>query len=444
MGMRGDRALSDSTAMSTMGRRPRAARAGRASHVALASALAAGLMGASPAAAQRADDPTLRAEQAAVLDRASLARSAESEKLIEEANALAVEIAALREELVAAGLARARQERATAAARARLEMLAAQELSLAQELMDQRAALEQILGALQRTARSKPPALAARPSDAADAARAALLLSEAAPNLEARASELKAEIDALRGLRASVADARLLLEDAEAALETQRQAVRGLIGRKQGLEAGLRGDAARERRQAADLAREAQSIRDVIQTLSARDARVSPRLKPAAPVIAPPPAIAAPAPRGEMSRPQTVPLARPAGATRFSAAHGRVRPPAVGRLVRGYGVAGPNGMDAGVTLATARSAQITAPFAGVVAYADPLLDHRRLLILDVGDGYYIVMAGMNDVHVRVGDAVVAGEPIGEMPARRSSELYMEIRRRAEPVDPTPWLGGDWT
>jgi len=72
------------------------------------------------------------------------------------------------------------------------------------------------------------------------------------------------------------------------------------------------------------------------------------------------------------------------------------------------------------------------------------------LILNAGDGYHVVLAGMGRISVAAGQSVLAGEPIGAMSEARvastsasgnenaAPELYVEFRKDGKPVDPAPW------
>ena len=72
------------------------------------------------------------------------------------------------------------------------------------------------------------------------------------------------------------------------------------------------------------------------------------------------------------------------------------------------------------------------------------------MILNAGDGYHVVLAGMSKLNVAAGQAVLAGEPIGTMGEARVAstsatqngnttlELYIEFRKDGKPVDPNPW------
>ncbi|MGO4839738.1 murein hydrolase activator EnvC, partial [Rhizobiaceae sp. 2RAB30] len=92
----------------------------------------------------------------------------------------------------------------------------------------------------------------------------------------------------------------------------------------------------------------------------------------------------------------------------------------------------------------------TAPADGSVLYAGPFRSYGQLLILNAGDGYHVVLAGMGRISVSLGQSVLAGEPVGTMGEARvasaaafengntAPELYIEFRKDGKPVDPAPW------
>ncbi len=104
----------------------------------------------------------------------------------------------------------------------------------------------------------------------------------------------------------------------------------------------------------------------------------------------------------------------------------------------------------GDMVATQSAAIVTAPSDGSVLYAGPFRSYGQLLILNAGDGYHVVLAGMSRISVALGQSVLAGEPIGAMGETRlasasdepgenaAPELYVEFRKDGKPVDPAPW------
>lgn len=112
-------------------------------------------------------------------------------------------------------------------------------------------------------------------------------------------------------------------------------------------------------------------------------------------------------------------------------------------IVRRFGARLPRGTAEGVTLRTAAGSRVLAPSAAKVAWAGPFRSYGSVLILDPGGDFAIVFAGMERILVREGQTVQAGRPVAEMAldATAAPELYVEVRRGGDPVDPVPWLNG---
>ena len=135
----------------------------------------------------------------------------------------------------------------------------------------------------------------------------------------------------------------------------------------------------------------------------------------------------------------------------FADLAGRVELPVAGTVARRYGEKdGGGGTLQGDMLATHSAAIVTAPVDGSVVYAGPFRSYGQLLILNAGDGYHIVLAGMGRISVSPGQSVLAGEPVGLMGETRLAsavafdgtdtgpELYVEFRKDGKPLDPAPW------
>ena len=61
-------------------------------------------------------------------------------------------------------------------------------------------------------------------------------------------------------------------------------------------------------------------------------------------------------------------------------------------------------------------AQVIAPADGKVLFAGPYHKTGQVLILEITTGYDLVLAGLGRVTVRPNDELLAGEPVGTMPA----------------------------
>jgi septal ring factor EnvC (AmiA/AmiB activator) len=127
---------------------------------------------------------------------------------------------------------------------------------------------------------------------------------------------------------------------------------------------------------------------------------------------------------------------------------GRVLPVA-GQVAREFGAEGEGGPSRGLTFQAPPGARVVSPCAGKVAFAAPFRSYGRLLIVDCGDGYHFVLGGLDRLDASPGQKVLAGEPVGLLggastgagtadgPGRAT--LYVELRRRGDPVDPRPWF-----
>ncbi|MDP7182960.1 MAG: peptidoglycan DD-metalloendopeptidase family protein, partial [Alphaproteobacteria bacterium] len=117
-----------------------------------------------------------------------------------------------------------------------------------------------------------------------------------------------------------------------------------------------------------------------------------------------------------------------------------------GRLVTRYGESSSTaGLAArGLTLATRKEARVVAPYDGEVVFTGPFRGYGKILIIAHGEGYHLLLAGLSRIDSAVGQALLAGEPVGVMGRPENSEpnLYMELHHKGEPINPLPWLAAN--
>ncbi|MFB3054443.1 MAG: murein hydrolase activator EnvC [Alphaproteobacteria bacterium] len=374
------------------------------------------------------------------IERAMDNQRSRSDALARKADEIARQTAALSRTLVdLAGEARA-LERRTADLRARLAAIGKLRRAKQKDLAREHARLAKLLAALQRIARNPPEAVLAYSTSAQDTLRSALLLKSILPHMEAQAGALRSQLQALRRLRNDATRRKAALAPAGARLAAKRRKIDRLVAQKKELARATWAEQRRARVAGARLAAKARSLRGLLRRIE-KD-RKSHQGKP------PPSAI----PTGRSPSTAGGNLAKTPTKTwrklalgpipSIIGARGRLTTPVVGRLVGRFSRKRAMGTRAkGLSFATAPGARVVAPHGGHVVFAGPFRGYGRLLIIEHGEGYHTLLAGLGRIDVAVNQRLLAGEPIGIMapPRKGNPRLYLELRRNGRPVDPLPWL-----
>ncbi|WP_181176852.1 MULTISPECIES: murein hydrolase activator EnvC [unclassified Mesorhizobium] len=341
---------------------------------------------------------------------------------------------------------------------AKLEGLKSQQQKIRASLMARRDVLAEVLGALQRMGLNPPPAILVKPEDALSSVRSAILLGAVVPELRQQTDALLADLKEQTRVTASIEAERARLTEAVGEQAAEKKRLGMLLEAKQKLEADTQAQMAAEQQKSEALAAKASSLKDLIASLEAQ----AEKTRKAADA-----AKAASADQtgndktgddkpGDDKTASLAALPLPEGnrltaTAPFSALQGQIALPVTGRIKRRFGADdGSGALMLGDMLATQSGAIVTAPADGNVLYAGPFRSYGQLLILNAGDGYHVVLAGMSRISVVTGQSVLAGEPVGAMGEARvastsvskngnaTPELYVEFRKDGKPVDPAPW------
>ncbi|MDF1722719.1 MAG: peptidoglycan DD-metalloendopeptidase family protein [Minwuia sp.] len=281
------------------------------------------------------------------------------------------------------------------------------------DLTARREALASTLSALLGVARMPPLAAVAQPGQIAENAMTASALAGVTPVLQGRVARLRSDLMELDDLRKRKLAARRSANETIATLAAERDKLELLLRDR------------REQLDALSIARDIESTR--LARLAARARDLNSLMDQLAPVTT-------------LAR---IPD-RPARRTSVTSLKGQLPMPAEGRISHRFGDHRPGAPHEaqGLTLSTRSSALVTAPHDGTVSFAGPFRSYGRLLIIDLGDGYHLLIAGLAQSDVTVGQWVLAGEPVGSMTRTtdgKRPELYLELRRNGSPVDPLPWM-----
>ena len=327
----------------------------------------------------------------------------------------------------------------------RLNQLIVQELDVRGRLDGSNAEIANVLAALERISLNPPPALIVNPDDALGSARSAILISAIVPQLRAKADAVTADLQKLTAIKTEALAEEASLRANYAVLEEEQLRIATLIeARRQGIRTRTTEMAAQEQ-QALELANRATTLKDLISGLSERANAVStnqPSLgeDPDAPRLT-----------AEQIQVALANAARTEPAVPFSAAKGYLTLPANGVTVMDYGTAdGFGGISQGLSIVTRAEAQVLAPADGWVLYKGPYLNYGQIIILNTGQDYTALLAGLETVDVEIGQFVQMGMPLGTMGSRTIGSslatsagaaqptLYIELRENNEPLDPTGW------
>ena len=325
-----------------------------------------------------------------------------------------------------------------AATQERLKPLDDNERGIRKSLDSRRAVIGEVLAALQRMGRRPPPALIASPEDALQSVRTSIVLGAVLPEMRHEVEELANDLSELLSVRKKIDVENDQLKDELASLDGERARMAALVEERQKQIADREKALDAERARAGGLARDVDNLKDLIAKLeqgldpATRDAREAARSDSR-------PALSAFRDPGRL-----------APAVAFASLRGQVPIPVNGVKMKEFGSPdGSGGAEKGLSIATRAGAQVTAPADGWVVYAGPFRSYGQLLILNVGGGYHVLLAGMERISVDLGQFVLTGEPVALMGngshiaailATGSSQpvLYVEFRKDGVPVDPGPW------
>lgn len=348
------------------------------------------------------------------------------------------DLEALEAQLIAAAMESRRREEQAAIAERRLIDLRTRMLSTQASLLEDRAALEDILGILATTSRESPPALIVSPDRANEAVRRAIVAGDAGPRLAERVAALDSEIATLARLEREIVRERARLDAAEAVLALREAEIEQLAAAKRVAFENVSGNADELRARVEALAEQADTLRTLLADLE-MNAPAMPGQKPdLRPQLASADIPGQPGlgriPEPAAPQPQLEPL----GAAEI----GQMTRPVAGLVARGFGDRMPGGGESeGVYIDTRSGAQVLAPADGRIEYAGRFRSYGEMLILRTSDDYHVILSGMGRLYGTVGQTVRAGEPVGQMAERSDPppQLYLELRQGETPVNPARWM-----
>lgn len=372
--------------------------------------------------------------------RGDLDRKKEREtRLKAEIDAIKNDRARLTQELIEAAARLRSTESRIKESESKLSSLGVREHTLKESLESRRDVLAEVISALTRIGRNPAPAMLLRPEDTLTSVRSAMLLNTLIPELREQAETLAKDLSELNTLRGDIAAQRERLTADRASQEQDRARLAALVEERQRQQTSAEKTFQSERAATAALAKQVQDISELVARMEqeiAASARAAEEARKA----------------GEEGRARLTALGDPnriSPAIPFAQAKGRLPLPVEGTRLREFGETGDLGRkEKGLSLSAPGGTQVIAPCDGWVVFAGTFRSYGRLLIINAGGGYHVLLSGMEQITVELGQFVLTGEPVAVMGGPRMSSgvsevstdpvLFIEFRKDGNTIDPTPW------
>ncbi|QUS36111.1 murein hydrolase activator EnvC family protein [Falsirhodobacter algicola] len=294
-----------------------------------------------------------------------------------------------------------------------LRQVSAREADLRAQAEGRDRDISQLLGALARMDTTPGPMLFLHPGGPLATVRTGLIMADVTPALQAEADDLRRQLEELGRLRAARLEASGTLAEGLRVAQEARIALSQAISDRTDLPRRFTEDPGVLR-----------ALLESSETLDSFAAQLDPEGMPPG----------------------------------FAEAKGTLPLPAHGTLVRRANQPDAAGVRRpGIIFVTRPAALVTAPVAATIRYRGPLSGYGNVMILEPGDGYLMVLAGLQTVYGEVGEVVPAGAALGLMPggdqglvnvldqaadapgSGETETLYLELRRGTGPVDPAEWF-----
>lgn len=282
--------------------------------------------------------------------------------------------------------------------------------------------LSKFLGYIQKLERQPPSPALTSPRSALKASQSALLIQSLTAEFDQRSRKLEEQIKDISSLRDKVVSEQTNLTQKQSRLRDEEAQLKALVTQRRKKAALIADEEKKARQEAARLAAKAADLKQLLKTLEDANKNIQPRVKPKT-------SGRAPIPEGRFTQ--------NSAAQRFTTAKGQLLSPVIGRLIRKYG-----GAEQGLTLSASARSDVKAPHSGRVEFSGAFKNYNNVVILNVGEGYFLLLTGLSDTIVDVGDSLKRGQIVGALPSSRTgkAEIYIELRKGGSPINPAPWFG----
>lgn len=385
----------------------------------------------------------------AKMEREVQAQNLEHKKLQAQATQISLELTRISKDMIASAKQIQNSEEKISRMESELETLRADLKKAEENFVVEDDNLIKTLSALQNLALKPTEALFVQPLTPVEIIRSAMLLREAVPYLQENAARIREDLEKIEAQKNLVEKQVARIIRQKKILEKEHEQMKALVQRKSKIRNAVEIKSVKAKKKVEQLASQANDLRDLLNKLEKQrqeklrrqeeERRRLAELKAAE-------ARRAAEETKKLEEKQRADLIKfkpeviNEVGENFVKAKGHLLRPARGPVVTAYGEQMSKGVTSkGIIIKTRSQAQVISPYDGTVIFAGPFRGYGNLIIIEHGQGYLSLLAGLEEVDCELGQMLLAGEPVGQMPESGDAKLYVELRKDNHPVNPLTWI-----
>lgn len=383
------------------------------------------------------------------MEREVQAQNLEHKKLQAQATQISLELTRISKDMIASAKQIQNSEEKISRMESELETLRADLKKAEENFVVEDDNLIKTLSALQNLALKPTEALFVQPLTPVEIIRSAMLLREAVPYLQENAARIREDLEKIEAQKNLVEKQVARIIRQKKILEKEHEQMKALVQRKSKIRNAVEIKSVKAKKKVEQLASQANDLRDLLNKLEKQrqeklrrqeeERRRLAELKAAE-------ARRAAEETKKLEEKQRADLIKfkpeviNEVGENFVKAKGHLLRPARGPVVTAYGEQMSKGVTSkGIIIKTRSQAQVISPYDGTVIFAGPFRGYGNLIIIEHGQGYLSLLAGLEEVDCELGQMLLAGEPVGQMPKSGDARLYVELRKDNHPVNPLTWI-----
>ena len=385
----------------------------------------------------------------AKMEREVQAQNLEHKKLQAQATQISLELTRISKDMIASAKQIQNSEEKISRMESELETLRADLKKAEENFVVEDDNLIKTLSALQNLALKPTEALFVQPLTPVEIIRSAMLLREAVPYLQENAARIREDLEKIENQKNLVEKQVARIIRQKKILENEHEQMKALVQRKSKIRNAVEIKSVKAKKKVERLASQANDLRDLLNKLEKQRQEKLRRQEEE---------------RRRLAELKAAEVRRAAEETKkleekqradlikfkpevinevgenFVKAKGHLLRPARGPVVTAYGEQMSKGVTSkGIIIKTRSQAQVISPYDGTVIFAGPFRGYGNLIIIEHGQGYLSLLAGLEEVDCELGQMLLAGEPVGQMPESGDTRLYVELRKDNHPINPLTWI-----